>query len=481
LNQFPAAVPAAAARRTDQLAGIAIVVLAVAALMALHAPGHMSYDSLVQLDEGFNRRYYSWNPPSFSLFLGATYALFGSTNAALLISQSLLVVAAYRLAAAPSAPIAMRLTALLSVLVVPIVFIYAGIVWKDVFFAHLALMGFAVLQRDRVERRHLFAAALLLGAAATVRQQGIVLIVPLLGYSLWLATNNGAGRAIGRLPLAIVALAGFSGGYALIDAIVRTTAQELPAKPYATGVQLLQYYDIAGMAYRDPEIKLDEFAALPDFDRARFLRFVRRGYSPERIDYMETVEKDFTHQFNLGPEGDRVIGRQWRSVVMGNPLTYVAHRAEVFRWMLGRHDPLKCGPFLDLISPEPPGVAERYGLEPGFHPIAHRLTRAVSIAAFRPYLFLEGGALATFALLLWRWVQSRRRDLSRSRAASQGVIPALYAAGLIYALLHFNVGVACDFRYLYFPVLASIVTMAHVLWLAFAQVFGAGDSPSVGT
>jgi hypothetical protein len=443
--------------------------------MVLHAPGHMSYDSLVQLDEGFNRRYYSWNPPSFSLFLGETYALFGSTAAALLISQFLLLVAAYRLAAPPSAPVALRLCAFVSVLAVPIVVIYAGILWKDVFFAHLALMGFAVLQRNAVQSRHLFVSALLLGAAATIRQQGLVLLVPLLGYALWITRIGAGDRTTTRWRLAVVALGGFFAAYALINTIVRTTAVDLPGSPYETGMHQIQYYDIAGMAYREPEIPLDDFAALPDFDRGRFLRVVRRGYDPSRIDYLESAEKSLA--FNLGPEGDRLVGRQWLSLVIQSPLTYLAHRAAVFSWMLGRHDPTKCAPYIALVSSEPLGVAERYGLKAGFHPIASRYTRTMSLDTFRPWLYLAGGGLAILALLLWRLGQSRHVDQRDLDAASRGVIPALYSSGLLYALVHFNVGIACDFRYLYFPVVASIITMAHIFWEGFATVFASRGSP----
>jgi hypothetical protein len=469
-----------ATRPTAQLVGIAFVALALCALMVLHAPGHLSYDSLVQLDEGFNRKYYSWNPPSFSLFLGATYALFGSTAAALLISQALLLVATYRLGSAPSTPVALRLCAFVSVLAVPIVVIYAGILWKDVFFAHLALMGFAVLQRNEVKSRHLFVTALLLGAAATIRQQGLVLLVPLLGYALWIARIGAGGRTTARWRLTLVALSGFFAGYVLINTIVKTTAVELPGKPYETATHLIQYYDIAGMAYREPEIPLDDFAASPDFDRDRFLRLVRRGYDPERIDYLESAEKSFTPPFKLGPEADRLVGRQWLSLVIQSPLTYLAHRADVFSWMLGRHDPLKCAAYIDLVSSDPPGVAERYGLKADFHPIARRYTRTVSIEAFRPWLYLAGGALAIVALLLWRLGQSRQADRRNSGAASRGVIPALYLAGLLYALVHFNVGIACDFRYLYFPVVASIITMAHIFWAGFATVFTSRGSQRAG-
>ena len=458
---------------TEKRAGVAIVALALCALMVLHAPGHMSYDSLVQLDEGFSRKYISWNPPSFSLFLGATYALFGTTSVALLVSQALLLVAVYNLVATPSAPVALRLSAFVSVLAVPIVLIYAGILWKDAFFAHLALAGFAVLNRDIVERRHVLVSAALLGAAATIRQQGIVLVVPLIGYALWLAGTGAGSRALLRWKLAGVAMAGFLAGYSLIVAVVRGTAVDLPAKPYETGVRLLQFYDIVGMLYRDPGAPLDEFSSWPGFDRARLLGFVRRGYSPQRIDYLETIDVSIAGEFRFDQEGDRVISNQWRALVVASPLAYLAHRADVFSWMLGARDPYKCSPFIDLVAPDPPGVAERFGLKPGFHAIAHRVTRQMAIGVFRPYLFLAFGALAVLALFVSRRAGSRKGDRGKSGHMSGAVIPTVYAAGLIYALVHFYVGIACDFRYLYFPVLASIVAVAHVFWEGIASVFGA--------
>jgi hypothetical protein len=159
--------------------------------------------------------------------------------------------------------------------------------------------------------------------------------------------------------------------------------------------------------------------------------------------------------------------------VVASPLTYLAHRADVFSWMLGARDPHMCSPFIDLVSPDPPGVAERFGLKPGFHAIAHRVTREVAIGAFRPYLFLAFGALAVLAFFVSRRAGSRTGDREKSRRMSGAVILALYAAGLIYALAHFFVGIACDFRYLYFPVMASIVAVAHVFWEGIASVFGA--------
>ena len=104
----------------------------------------------------------------------------------------------------------------------------------------------------------------------------------------------------------------------------------------------------------------------------------------------------------------------------------------------------------------------------------------MSIDVFRPYVFLAGGALALFALFLGWWVQSRWGNRAKFRSASHAVIPTVYLAGLLYALVHFNVGIACDFRYLYFPVVASIITMAYVFWTGFATVFASRLRRSAG-
>ena len=57
---------------------------------------------------------------------------------------------------------------------------------------------------------------------------------------------------------------------------------------------------------------------------------------------------------------------------------------------------------------------------------------------------------------------------------SEFVIPLLYLAALLYALVHFLIGIACDFRYMYFPVLASVVVTSHAVWHLIAGLFASG-------
>lgn len=464
-----------------RVAVFAFVALATSALMALHAPGHMSWDSLVQLDEGLSRKYVSWNPPSLSLFLGWSYSLFGSTSAALLVSQALLVAATFRLSADPGKSAGLRVAACLSALAVPVVLIYAGILWKDVFFAHLALMGFAVLNVERVKNRHLILAAMLLGVAATVRQQGAVLLVPLLAYAFMSATTETRGSPRRPWTPAMLAIAGFLCAYVLVSAIARYTAIEMPGKPYGYGANLIQRYDIAGILYRDSEAPLDEFSKWPEFDRGRYVAFVGRAYSPQRLDFL-----DLGGPFHFGEERGGVVKRQWRSLVAARPLTYLEHRKDVFGWILGTGDPMKCLPFIDGIVPGPRDVMARFNFQVAPHPIASRLTQSVSPEMFRPYAYLASGAVAIGALPLWRWWRRRQAEgwphfRDQVAAMPSPVIPLLYLAALLYALVHFFIGIACDFRYMYFPVLASVVATSHVVWCLIAGAFASVRRPISGS
>jgi hypothetical protein len=375
------------------------------------------------------------------------------------------------LSADPGESTSLRVAACLSALAFPVVLIYAGILWKDVFFAHLALMGFAALNGERVENRHLILAAMLLGVAATVRQQGAILLVPLLAY-VYMSATTVTRRSLRRLwTPAMLAIAGFVCAYVLVNAIVRYTAIEMPGKPYGYGVNLIQRYDIAGILYRDSEAPLDEFSNWPEFDRKRYVDFVGQAYSPQRLDFL-----DVGGQFHFGEGRGAIVRSQWWSLVVARPLTYLAHRKDVFGWMSGTGDPMRCLPFIDGIAPGPSEVMARFSFRVEPHPITSRLTQRVTLEMFRPYAYLASGALAIGALLLWRWWRRWQTDRcqrvhDRRARMSGNVIPFLYLAALLYAFVHFFIGIACDFRYMYFPVLASIVATSHVVWHLIAGLF----------
>ena len=65
-------------RRPFRLAA-AILVFGLGAMLALNAPGHLSYDSLTQLADGRAGHYNSWHPPLMAFLLGVFDSLVPGT------------------------------------------------------------------------------------------------------------------------------------------------------------------------------------------------------------------------------------------------------------------------------------------------------------------------------------------------------------------------------------------------------------------
>src|SRR6185312_4501530 len=103
--------------------------------MAASLPGHLSYDSVIQLLEGRTGVYSGWHPPVMSWLLGLSdavtpgTALFVAANIILLFGSVLSI-----LWLAPRASWAAVAVAALCLLL-PQFVLYPGTVWKDVLFA----------------------------------------------------------------------------------------------------------------------------------------------------------------------------------------------------------------------------------------------------------------------------------------------------------------------------------------------------------
>src|ERR1700743_998950 len=115
--------------------------------LAVNLPGHLSYDSVVELLEGRTGAYAGWHPPVTSWLLGTLDAIVPGTALFALLNTLLIYGSLYillRLAPAPSWAAA-ALAALFAL--TPQYMNYPGIIWKDILFAACSVMGFAALTR----------------------------------------------------------------------------------------------------------------------------------------------------------------------------------------------------------------------------------------------------------------------------------------------------------------------------------------------
>ena len=127
---------------------VALALLAAGwvATVAANWPGHLSYDSILQLLQGRSGRYNTWHPPVMAWLLGLGDAVVPGTGLFIAFDAALAfgaMAGVLRLARGPIRWPAAAVGA--AVVLSPQMLIYQAIVWKDVLFADGAVAGFVCL------------------------------------------------------------------------------------------------------------------------------------------------------------------------------------------------------------------------------------------------------------------------------------------------------------------------------------------------
>jgi hypothetical protein len=415
-------------------------------VLALNGPGHLSVDSLIQLADGKSGVMTSFNP-IFITVVFAKLAALGSTRLLVILSTVMLFAALLALLPGVPRPRFAGVALLAAAFAGPALLIYPAIVWKDVWFAHFALLGFGVIAlRHWLPRTVVDGGSLLLFAAAMLtRQNGAIVAACGAATLAWahasdLAARTGAPPRVGRL----LAAGGARLALLLVLALAlswaaRLAVHEVRAGEVATGVRVLLAYDVAGMIAREDHPDLSRLAAF-GVDVDALVRMNQSDYSAERVD---TLDKSA-----LNPVGNvplHALAGQWLALAAAHPIAYLGHRAEVFAWLLGLRDPSRCLPV--HVGYGDAALVEKAGVSSPPAKRSYRLyvysQRFVDTAYFMPAAWALGSAVVlAFAL------RRRERD---------PVVIGLQVAALAYLAAYFFVSIACDFRYAYFCVLAATV------------------------
>lgn len=435
---------------------IGVIALGFVVSLAANLPGHLSYDSVLQLAQGRSGVYNNWHPPIMAWLLGAFDAAWPGTALFVLFDTFLLYGALLILVSVnPRTSWAAAGLALLWI-VTPDWLIYPGIVWKDVLFAAAATSGFAllaVLDRAWPKSRWRFgligAAFLLFALAALTRQNGAV-VLPIAALALgWIAArSNGAAplrtaAAYGLTPLLAAALL-----MALTDAGLQAHSDGEPSQAYQ--IEDLQTYDLAAALQIDPSLGLERIrAANPTLERLMRTK-AAPAFSPVRLDAI-TGMADLQQALSGTPMP--VMTAQWRSLVFGHPFLYARVRLIDFAWVFLTPDIESCLPYyVGIDGPEP--WLSRLGLSNAVRPRDVALKDYADPLIHTPlssHAAYAAMGLVTVVLLL------------RRRRPSDIAVAGLIAAGLAFAATFLLISVACDYRYLYF---LDIAAMAGALYLA---------------
>lgn len=437
--------------RPGGIAGLILLAGGVA-VTAVNWPGHWSYDSVVQLDQGRSGLYNAWHPPVMAWLLGLADrvqrggALFTVLEAALVFGSlaALAALAGRRAWAAPAAALAALAT--------PQLAIYPAIVWKDVLFAGAAVSAFVCLAwagrvwPARAWRWALIAkAAALLGLAALARQNGLVLI-PAAGVTLaWIGLRaEDAGRGAGRrwrafgtglvlaLAAALIAMAGASA------LKLHSDGQNERRRQW----EELRIYEMAAARSMRPELSFPilaaEAPAMNDFLVTRgpaLLKF-------QRIDPL--VQNPF---INAHEDHDRpAVLAQWRAIFAADPMLYLRVRARLFAWVFLTPDLKACVP-LSVGVDGPPQLMAGLGLGERYSDRDDAVfSYAQAFFGTPVYRHAAWAALAA-AVMIACLIRRRPEDVA---------VAGLTASALGFAGTFFLISIACDYRYLYVLDLAAL-------------------------
>jgi hypothetical protein len=419
-------------------------------VLAVNVPGHLTTDSLIQIAEGRTGYIDSWNPLFSSWVFGNLVHWTEGTEIIVLLSALMLVASIWMLVSVGQRGGVWVLLPSAGLLFSPILLIYPGIVWKDVWFAHSAALAFGtIMWRARGGGWWWEVPSLLLLAVAMLsRQTGlIVCAAAVAGLSLcapapvWRVGRFDVGRvaafAVRLMIMVVIAQA--------MSLLAREGFKQIRGDAVGTGFQLVATFDIAGILQRQPHAQL-AFLREQGFDTAAWEASSRRTFSAERIDTL--VQPPITGPRALGAP---LILRQWLDLVTDYPGTYIAHRLATFAWFNGLENQARCIPV--HVGIDPPALADRAGIRSVPARWAAPLYSYSRTFLETPYFSpLAWSALSLLVLLIY----AARREWSEPVAWMQ-------VAGLLYSLSYLVAGLSCDFRYSYFSVLAASIGLMRLL------------------
>ena len=418
---------------------IVIAILGFALSLRMFYPGLMSNDSIDQYSQALRFTFSDWHPPIIALIWSLTNDWIPGPLGMLLLYSSLYWGALLLL----SQSIAGASERLAMVLILcgfaPFAIGNLGTIWKDVFHAVATLFAIGLLSvtmQDRYRQRHglkLIAVAVLL-LAAMARFNALAALPPL----IWLL--------VGRPPLrrwkAIVALT------IMVPVIVVFTASGVNnrlLRVEKTGVySSLLIYDLGAITQATGSNAFGQA-----FSAEQERKLITTCYTSAAWDTYSWGECAFVAPSikASGRWASRALLQSWLNAIVAHPYAYVHHRLGHW-WRFLWHPQM---PLLLHMQANP------WGFE--FHKSsAFQLLERCTEDLQNGFLYKPGFWLllaVMVAAAAARWGSGTSRDM----------VIALNLSAALYLVSYLPIGVATDFRYAYWSILATWFSLP-LLWLA---------------
>lgn len=438
-----------------RLAEAVPVLLLALALWQVHTPGVFAYDSLLSWNEGRIGRFTSNQPPLLGWLWHQLDQIGQGASLLVLLNASSLCAGAY-LALRRFCPPAIAIALLALIVCDPPVFAQTGIINKETLACHLLLCASAIWAHARLDGRSPAAnvlAAMLTSGAILLRYQYVV-VAGLMVFGTALGWTDRRlprwhvpflGTAI-RQGILLAALLG--GGVLLIDRTAEVDWRAPIDVNYRNQIQ----YELAALIAAGGDTPLD-LLARADVDTDALRAEIRGEYTPDsNVDLRHTSAR-------LRDVPTATLAAEEAVLREAAPWGVSLHRLATFEGLLGLRK--VCWPVQKrILRPDRGSDEARWAAEVDLAALPasassrifnHRLFPA-NIFLFRPIVYVLAGVAAL------AWIVS-----SPERRRRWGCIAMLPISGLAYTLSFLPVTPSCDFRYLYWLVLAVTVTLAAML------------------
>lgn len=422
-------------------AQLSVVLLAVAGFgltLLIFYPGVMTYDAKFVYEDIAKHTLGDWQSPvmtvlwsvidplapgsaSIFLLMAAMYWLsFGLLGYALAHRSTWLAVSSPILALTPPA------------------FVFVGIIWRDVLFGVtwllagvVAFVGFGGEKRNRIIAQAI--ALSLCGLGVLLRPNALIAAPILAAYIIWPGQFRWRRTAVIFVPAAAIF-------FGLVQFIYYGALGATRQHP----LQSIMVFDLGGISHFAKE---NQF---PVRWNDREQQLVLNGcYRPTEWDIYWRLEPcEFVmHRLEAGEKlfGTPAVTEAWARAIASHPIAYIEHRAS-FMWNFLSGSNLT----MWVVNIENPAKSVFPGRS------AFAILRAAHDAIKPTPLFRAGTWLVvSMVIFVFAW---RRRD-TREGAFAIGVC----GSAIVYVLTFLAVGVASDFRYAYWAVLASVASVP-VIW-----------------
>ena len=413
------------------VAAAALIAAGYALTLVIFYPGIMTYDAKFVYGDIGKGVLGDWQSPVMTVLWVMIDPLApGAASMFLLIATSYWL--AFGLLAFALAHRGARLALLLPLAaLLPPAFVFAGIIWRDVLFATswllAAAIAFAAAESGARLRLPAQALALALCAFGVLLRPNALIAAPILAaYIAWPTRIYPSRTAILFVP-AMVAF------FALVQVVYYGALGATRQHP----LQSIMVFDLGGISHFAKE---NQFPV--DWSASEMDLLLNGCYQPTQWDIYWRLEPCEFVMGKIEREqklfGTPVITEAWLRAVMRHPVAYLRHRA-AFMWNFLAGDNLTMW-VADVEYPSQTVFADRAAF-----------TALVSLHdRLKPTPLFRAGAWLLVCVIVggFGW---RRRNTPEGAFAL-----GTCGSAAIYVLTFFAVGVASDFRYAYWAVLAGI-------------------------